>query len=347
MTTLKTLLAGSIALLSAAPLATLAQARYTPTTLPSDFAPQAINNRGQIVGTAQATAAVFDARGTVVLPIPSSTGRNINDRGDVVGQLTPPGTFGPSGRHGFAYREDRLIDLQPALPERFVGSQGMDINNAGVIAGVALPEVGESYRGFVYYKGRVQIIPTLGGDWSWATAINAQGVVAGYAAYEGGPALNEHHRAFLFHNGSMQDLGTFGGINSEAYDINNRGQVVGLADNAAGVFHPFLYEHGRMNDLGTLGGNFASAQAINDAGIIVGQSDTANDPLSHAFVYAHHRMFDLDRLVALPPGWHLLAAQDINDAGQILARACMRVPSEPAACHTGQWLRLDPVEREH
>ena len=64
---------------------------------------------------------------------------------------------------------------------------------------------------------------TLGGNYSYATAINSRGQVVGSS----NTASGEEH-AFLWENGKMTDLGTLpGGGLSLAQDINNRGQVVG------------------------------------------------------------------------------------------------------------------------
>jgi probable HAF family extracellular repeat protein len=328
MTALKAIFAGIIAILFAHPVSALAQTRYAATFLTPGFADKAINDSGLIIGSWQGSTAIFNAGSITVLPIPASVGKDINIARDVVGDFA-------SGQ-AYAYIGGRVIELQRALPGRFKFSEGMAINKAGQVVGVGRPPVGESSRGFIYYKGRVRLIPTFGGDWSWATVINEKGVVAGYASY-GGPALSQWHHAFVLHNGHMQDLGTFGGLNSEANGINNHDQVVGSAEYSSGVAHPFLYERGRLRDLGTLGGNFGSASAINDSGTVVGESDLPGGQFPRAFLYRDHRIFDLSRLVALPVGWELRFARDINNAGQILATACKQ--NDCAS------VRLDPIQR--
>src|SRR3990172_2867667 len=63
---------------------------------------------------------------------------------------------------------------------------------------------------------------TLGGDSSYAVAINELGQVVGYSYI-----ASEEYHAFLWENGAMTDLGTLGGNFSQAVAINERGQVVG------------------------------------------------------------------------------------------------------------------------
>ncbi len=112
---------------------------------------------------------------------------------------------------------------------------------------------------------------TLGGAWSTATAISANGQVAGYAQTNG--ASGGNYDAFLDSNGTMTDLGRLSSNgNSFAYGINDSGQVVGSANNGATAF---LYSNGAMTDLNSLiapssGWYLQQANAINDAGQIVG-----------------------------------------------------------------------------
>jgi probable HAF family extracellular repeat protein len=77
---------------------------------------------------------------------------------------------------------------------------------------------------------------TLGGSWSGARAINANGHVVG-SSYD----ASERPRAFLWQNGVMTDLGTLGGYyGSRAYGINDNGQVVGSSGNASNELRAFL-----------------------------------------------------------------------------------------------------------
>lgn len=89
---------------------------------------------------------------------------------------------------------------------------------------------------------------TLGGSYSYATAINAAGQVVGYASTAGD--AEEH--AFVWEDGVMTDLGTLGGTFSYPYAINEAGQVLGIASTAGDAEeHAFVWEGGVMTDLGT------------------------------------------------------------------------------------------------
>ena len=70
---------------------------------------------------------------------------------------------------------------------------------------------------------------TLGGSYSWATAINARGQVVGSSTTES----SEGH-FFLWQNGTMTDLGTLGGSAIFVNGINARGQIVGSSTTVSG-----------------------------------------------------------------------------------------------------------------
>ena len=78
-------------------------------------------------------------------------------------------------------------------------------------------------------RGGMIDLGTLGGTFSAATSVNAEGQVAGHAE----TASGETH-AFRWDpvNRSMRDLGTLGGKSSYAQGINDRGDVVGYSENA-------------------------------------------------------------------------------------------------------------------
>jgi probable HAF family extracellular repeat protein len=184
----------------------------------------------------------------------------------------------------------------------------------------------------------------LGGDWSYAYSLNSAGHVVGYAQLPSPTNPFGAAHAFLYKNGVVKDIGTLGGAQSLAWDINDAGQIVGYAETtppaggdeyATGDTHAFLYQRGAMNDLGTLGGLYSSANAINNAGAVVGAASLPGSSGVVAFVYARGKMTDLNTLVRLPQGWTLASAIDVNDKGQILARAC-----KLEDCN---WARLTPA----
>ena len=97
---------------------------------------------------------------------------------------------------------------------------------------------------------------TLGGTFSSAFAVNADGQVVGCSTTAGDAA---QHAFSWTEAGGMVDLGTLGGSSSYAFAVNASGQVVGCSSIAGDAAqHAFSWtEAGGMVDLGTLGGTFS------------------------------------------------------------------------------------------
>jgi probable HAF family extracellular repeat protein len=126
-------------------------------------------------------------------------------------------------------------------------------------------------------------------------------------------------RAFLARLGVLQELGALAGdVRSRARAVNNRRQVVGDSVGADGSSHAFLWELGQLRALGSLPGDAASeARAINLGGDVVGRSGTADFSASRAVLWRDGSTIDLNQRLA-SGGWTLLAANSINDVGQIV-----------------------------
>jgi probable HAF family extracellular repeat protein len=318
MTMISRTLAAAIAatlLLAGAPGAG-AEPLYTLSFLPAGFQGAQLNDAGQIVGTAGGGAAMYSGGVVVNVAAPPSVGQGINNHGDVTGSLNPA-----ASSQAFTYVGGTLTNIHPFVAGDYPESEGVAINDQGVVGGNVRFMAGESNNGFIYRNGTVEYIGTFGGDYSPLAALNNQGVAAGYAAFAG-PAGGTFH-AYTYANGTLQDLGTLGGANSAATDINDLGQVAGWSAITGSGLHAFLYSGGGMINLGTLGGSEAAANALNDDGFVVGYSFLAGGgPGTHAFLYADGELLDLNTLVDIEGGWQLTTAQDINDAGQILGTAC-------------------------
>jgi len=291
---------------------------YTPTFLPAGFTATAINAGGQVSGY-NGSAALWDENGVrdYAAVAPGSQAHGLDNRGQLVGTWLgdayafAPGALRDVGRQG-------LWDSAFAVA----------INDAGIIAGRAFWVGGERTRGFVLAYGVLRMIPSLGGDWSEVAAINRSGQVAGTAAGEG-PFVNPATRAFIYRDRSMRALGTLGGERSAAADINDAAEVVGNSETGEEdelgnlVVRPFLYAGGVMRDLGALdqGSSYGAARGLDNAGRVVGETLSTTFE-QRAFLWLDGTMHDLNALSTLPPDWLLVTARDINDAGQILARAC-------------------------
>jgi probable HAF family extracellular repeat protein len=243
-----------------------------------------------------------------------SFAQEINDEGLIAGSSengqTDPLTGTPAF-HSVLWRGDKIIDL--GALDGGSESQGIAINDRDQVVGYSqntTPEAlsisalfganyGTQSRAFLWEKGVLQDLGTLGGNDAYAVALNESGQIIGFSYSDSTPNLTTGFPTldpFIWESGKMTDIGTLGGKFGLAFWINERGQVVGQS-NLAGdtAFHPFLWERGKLIDLGTLGGNTGFPSMINNAGQIVGLADTSqsNFLLHHAFFWKEGRMIDL------------------------------------------------------
>jgi probable HAF family extracellular repeat protein len=172
---------------------------------------------------------------------------------------------------------------------------------------------------FLWERGSIQDLGTLGGPDSVAAIVNESGQVAGTSFTDSAPnsttGIPTVH-PFLWEQGAMRDLGTLGGTNSLSNYLNSRGEVVGwttLAGDASR--HAFLWHKGFLEDLGTAGGVNSEAWAVNDAGEVVGRADfSASSTDHHAFLWKRGVMTDL----STPEGQPCSTAYSINSRGGIV-----------------------------
>lgn len=190
------------------------------------------------------------------------------------------------------------------------------INNTGTVVGytsLAVNGSGWVDRACMLNTGLLQVLPTLGGSFSYAYDVNESNQVVGFSYTTGESARH----ATLWRNGVAIDLGTLGGANSQAYAINQSGQIVGAAENASARVHAFLFQlngNGQVTsrtDLGELGGGFSYAYDVNNGGEVVGTSD------SRALYWKQGIPIDLNKRAGPLANWRLSSAQAIGDNGAI------------------------------
>ncbi|HEX8816360.1 MAG TPA: DUF3466 family protein [Terriglobales bacterium] len=189
--------------------------------------------------------------------------------------------------------------------------------------------------GFVWQNNQMTPLATLGGNNGFATSINDNGTIVGWAEtkYHDPSCAAPQVLQFLavewgLDGKVIQRLQPYGtNTTSAATAINQNGQVVGISgacQNAVGnrsAEHALLWDNGNIVDLGNLGGKaWNTPMAINNRGQIVGFSDLHGDqdganPNFHAFLWTKENgMQDLGVL----EGDAISEALGINDEGQVV-----------------------------
>jgi probable HAF family extracellular repeat protein len=282
----------------------------------------------------------------------------ISNRGWLAGYSSlPDGT-----RHAALWRGVTLTDLGTlGGPNSSVAWPGL--SNPGLVVGIAqtatpdplgerwscasfflVRNTGYTCLGFVWEQTRsggvMTALPTLGGNNSYATAVNSRGQVVGWAETAvhdptcDAPQVlqfravvweREAGRSGRYTATELRPLP--GDSASAATAINERGQVVGISgecDQAVGRFtakHAVLWERdGTPVTLPTLGGlSWHTPTAINARGDVVGFSNPPGEPpgefIAHAFLWTRK---DGIRDLGTLPGDAVSQAQGVNARGQVV-----------------------------
>jgi uncharacterized membrane protein len=211
--------------------------------------------------------------------------------------------------HGILASGGTTTSLGPMSPR--------GINTFGTIVGHQLvqdPTLGPLHTPVTWQAGTITALPTLGGTFGFAAAINDQDWIAGWTM----PAGDAAYRATLWINNVPSDLGTLGGNASQAYAISNSRAVAGWGRTVAGAMHAMhlsLSATGTVairTDLGTLDGSSSVAYGVNSFSWVVGTSG------GRAFVWrAGGPLVDLNSTLSPGSGWVLEQAWAISDSGYI------------------------------
>jgi probable HAF family extracellular repeat protein len=192
-----------------------------------------LNERGQVAGqsctSADESYAFLWEKGTMTslgaLGGPLSYPEAMNNHGQVVGTLETASY----DSHAFLWENGTMTDLG-TLPGGS-WSQGCGINERGQAVGFS--ETSDCYynrdeqwicawHAFLWEKGTMTDLGTLGGHASLTCSINDAGQIVGLST----TAAGERH-AFLWDKGTMIDLGTPGGPDTSAAAITNGGKILG------------------------------------------------------------------------------------------------------------------------
>lgn len=244
--------------------------------------PYGLNEVGDVVGTSHDSVIgtrAFLWRNGVMTSLPLSGAYDINEAGEIVGELELPRFFPFPGEPGH-------VGFHPNRPAR-------------------------------YHNGSVTNLGTFDSDdlWSdgWAAAINNDGVVVGLAdAGLDQDFVHTNSRAFR-HAGALAAIAEFSlapGEYSGANDINNAGAIVGEARNSEGRMRALLRTpDGTVIDITPGPEDSAAAEAINEVG----------DVLCRYGLSAYVRRADGSTYpLPTPAAYVRLEASDINDARHVV-----------------------------
>jgi len=276
-----------------------------------------LNDSGSVAGLSTTPSANFHAvlwNGTpndlgVVGMDTQSTAFAVNDAAQVVGLSYDYGDISP---HAFLWAAGSLQPLGDFSPR--------DINQSGVVVGHQTSFTVNNLwvdRACRWTAGTLEDLGTLGGDNSFAFAIND----AGWAAGQSFLPDNRTLRACLWTGGAVRDLGTIAGTTgarSSAADLNESRHIVGWSEIAGGAQHACMFQTDAGGivtarvDLGVLGGDSSYAYGINDSDVVVGSSD------SRGFIWQGGVMQDLNALIPSGSGWTITRGAAINESGVIV-----------------------------
>lgn len=240
--------------------------------------PTDVNDQGEIAGYfslgGQRSGIYWNAQNNpVFLPnLPGGSGLTtdvsaINSSGFIVGRSTGAA---PSHQQHAVMWHGASFQTDLGFAGSGTGSDARDINDAGVVVGVAGFSSTFTHA-FRWQSGQYTDIGSWpgGGPYSKAYGINNAGTIVG---------LNSNV-ASVWKNGVVTALPMPPGISAytPAIDINDAGDIIATGSKGYPLEVGVLWRNGQPIDLGTLpGGTISRAYRINEAGEIVGEAKAAN-----------------------------------------------------------------------
>jgi probable HAF family extracellular repeat protein len=249
---------------------------------------------------------------------------SVNDRGQVSG-FGSNGTADPYSFFGWGTEARSFIWQNGAMQD--IGTLGgpdavmTNMNARGQISGSSYTNsTANDTTGiptldpFIWVKGRMRDLGSLGGTIGFANWMNNAGEVAGFSTLPG----DETGDAFLWNGKRMLDLGTLGGDFSFANYLNEAGHVTGVSGLPDGTYHAFLWVGGKMHDLPPPdGAPCSNAFAINNRDDVVGVAEDCQGTVLAAVLWHKGVPYDLSTLIA-PTHLTLDEPEFINDRGEIV-----------------------------
>jgi uncharacterized membrane protein len=272
-----------------------AQFKFKSFEFPGSFLTTArgINNHGVIVGAYelpfQPRHALLIKNGEYIPILPKtilgtiySEATNINDLGDITGQMIDENGFG----HGFLVKDGTLtiLDVSGASDTFALG-----INDSGLVAGYwdlydangnGLAVYGFTWKDGTFIDTQINFPGAAG---SGLFGVNSRGDLSGVwvpnvnGPIEHGFACPKIAPCFSF------DAPVPGTILTQADEINAHGQIVGIHVGEDGIWHSFLMAGANFTSFDFPGSTGTGAYGINSAGQIVGKYFAA-DGSTHGFL---------------------------------------------------------------
>lgn len=251
----------------------------------------------------------------------------INSRGMVVGyaynSISDPYSFYGTQYHAVTWSEGKIVDLGTLGG---TDSEAWTANDRGEVIGISLlntppvPPFNQPQEdAFVWSKGQMHDLGTLGGNFSTPTAINRNGQVTVLSFDH----TNQQYQSFLWCERHKVVLSGLGGSFVEATTLNDFGIATGAgADPTNTTFVAEVWlPTGKALAMGTVGSDTGSiGLGINNRGVIVGGSGSVTlfgNNYAHAFVWRNGSMTDLNTLIPAGSSLTLNVAYAINDRGMI------------------------------